>query len=716
MEGLEALVQAATQERKRLDEITDDQVNASSPRTPSRSQPQQSPLLTSLDRTIRSSPVAERDATVDVHQSHTLVAEMRLSYETRQTLSSPSTQSVGSTQASEPPLRNSISLISSPISPRFSAPFSRQSLQITHPADVVMEAGEMVPPPAKRRRSSERHVQPLITEPPPTITSMSHPLLASHTSPTISPLIGPGVAPPSEKTHTFARDKAVELNMSGNLGRAELGQDVLTLSTQLPVRPFATPQGSDRSPVLPTPEVVDVRDELSNTLTIPQSVDPIVPAEEASYEVRSKPKKRRSEGKEGSKSKDKDKAKERPLKGSRPKASSEFKTVPSSQHELAPKGDDTDDWFREQFGEPEESKLHDIQPVSKSALASPESATQSVPIDIPHKRLPQSSPPIERPHYPGQRARSPTPLAILEAELDDVPVISSPPMTSQPLYTKSSPPSSRHPPPLDMDLDTELERAVADDTEIALPVKPRFKPKPKAKVKPKPEVKHSMDLDVEDELLKLLDDEGEEEKNKKHRSHHPHIQPSVAAAKKETATSSVALSHGVGLTESRGRTKHISKVNKLSVLGSAAGSPAMRGSPVMPPPISRETSQVREASASRGGKDDELPTTAPTPADRSPVPTPAPTPAPGSMGKGKESTASTSKVRSMSVFWTLTHFISRRKRPLGPRARQLQPRNRGHVPQPSANIPPLRPHHLTLRLTQMTCLRLLARARKPRQV
>ena len=90
MEGLEALVQAATQERKRLDEITDDLVNASSPRTPSRSQPQQSPLLTSLDRTIRSSPVAERDATVDVHQSHTLVAEMRLSYETRQTLSSPS--------------------------------------------------------------------------------------------------------------------------------------------------------------------------------------------------------------------------------------------------------------------------------------------------------------------------------------------------------------------------------------------------------------------------------------------------------------------------------------------------------------------------------------------------------------------------------------------------------------------------------------------------
>ncbi|GJE86068.1 PHD-type domain-containing protein [Phanerochaete sordida] len=349
-----------------------------------------------------------------------------------------------------------------------------------------------------------------------------------------------------------------------------------------------------------------------------------LPGEKQAHDTKPKVKKGKLDGVDAGKSKERPKPK--------PKPKHSVKPVDSIRGDKkGDKKDDTDDWFLEQFGETESSKA---LPVAKSAtLASHRARTPDG--DATHHRQKPPGSSEEQRHASSSRrlsvgrSRSPTPLEMLEAELEDVPLVTK--RSPEPLESSitrllpASPATQTQATTTDLDLDTELERTLQDDARASPPpVKP--KPKPRPRPKPKREVQEKVDMDVEDELLALLDD-GEDERRGKHGSDHSH-------------------SPSIGSSLSREVPKHAVKGAGHSAL--VASSTSELNTP-MPPPGSRAVSQLRESSMVRKGKDESDPSTSvPAATSVTPSVTPGPTSVLGTSGSSKVKEASKKKAQAKS--------------------------------------------------------------------
>ena len=661
MEGLEALVQAATQERQRLDgEKVEEVFKPSSPSMWS-SKPASPAFLPdhTLAVTMVSSAFDDGPSGLDSPQN-------------TRVLSSPSQ-----------PYRSPIHTLVSPthhLASSLDEPSTRPSPQRNRTLDIVMSDAEIQQPPPKRRRSSERptqHVHALLAIEEDLVSSLSpadpnameveqdnHARSDSHAETALLSEIHPlEPAQASDMPKFLLPSSPMHAARAHDLGK-------LPSPSPTPVSPLHPPlhstvhESADSNPsggVAPKLEAIDSPVVLSAT-------SPMVESDLQVQESKPKAKKKKSDGTVSSKSKERVKHKE---KGARSKHATQ--STPSKPLDSG-KEDDTDDWFLEQFGEAE-PKVSDLSSDVKPVLSSSHRTRTPDGEEPQHRRKPSTSPSEWQQHVSSskmmldRRSRSPTPLEMLEAELDDVPLVSkrspSPPAIATPQLALSGPGAQTMAiSPADLDLDTELERTLEDEPRMPLPpAKPKPKPRPKAE--PKSEPGDTMDLDVEDELLALLDDGGDRE-DKQHRLDPTHSLSSDSNLHREVVE--------------RGRGKHPARGSRHDA--SAVASPALEASSLMPPPDSRGVSQVREGSTSWKDKDErEAPSAGPTSAYGTPVATPTPTPTPGPSGasKGKEGpTAAVSKASytfTVSSYTTNTWVDRRRLQNLEGRLRLMPKRN-----------------------------------------
>ncbi|KIP11999.1 hypothetical protein PHLGIDRAFT_33082 [Phlebiopsis gigantea 11061_1 CR5-6] len=673
MEGLEALVQAATQRLN--EEMTEDTEQANSSRRDPLLHAQQSPLMTTVERSVPSSPLVGRDAPFNARPSPQGASDTPPQHEQRlvpiqshiQAFSSP-------THVLVPVRENAVATSSSLLVP---ASASRQSSRTTHPSDLMMDDTEALPPPPKRRRSSERSVRTALPDPAlPTATPYS-PLtdVTSQAKVEPIPLIGPGVAPPLDKSHISTRIVGLTPKTVVELESNSTRESGSPTPVPVPSRLTSVSANPPLVPASPDVDNVNVR-ATSSPMTLLSVASNDAPAPEA--HSKPKTKRKRAEGKEASRSKGKERLAERRM-----------------QHNSTARDDDTDDWFREQFGEPVATKSPDA---SSAVLAATEPSTRPDPSVIHPKKPSRLSPPSHRTTASSRklpqewRGRSPTPLAMLEAELEGVITISARPLSPAPPLVKSqsmSPSPRRKPeslPPIDVDLDTELERAVAGEVEPDVPPTPKQKPRPRPRPRPKVKAEDPVQLDVEDELLALLDGGDGGEKARKHRTHHAHTQPPTSA--KDDISTPMTSSDGAGPSEHRGRKKHALRVTKAIAPGSAVSSPALDGVSTMPPPTSRDVSQARDNSTARIAKDEYEPlTAAPTPTAGTPSTTPAPTPVPVATSNNKESSMTAPKRKAPAKPKVKATSIARPKpRPSLAKERSATPVSSPHA-TPNPNEP-----------------------------
>lgn len=388
-------------------------------------------------------------------------------------------------------------------------------------------------------------------------------------------------------------------------------------------------QASQPAPTSAVP-IMDVKHEPTDIVSVRGPSSPIAqlaPSSLSTPEVKPKAKKKRSDGKDVSKVNEKGKDKERI---SKPSASSGSRHTSHVHDKGKNQGDDTDDWFLEQFGDAEKGKTSDTAPTLPSASSFP-TRRPDAPEPTHRKRPPSSS--IEHRVHPlttkRPPSRSPTPIALLEAELDDVALVPKP--SASPSHPTTSVPNPVATTVPDMDLDTELERAVTDEVDKPVaPARAKPKPRPRPKAKPKVEVEDAMDLDVENELLALLDDDGGKSKDKKYRTHPSQPQPQTTSDHPEGKYIDAATGHSRAGTAVQGEQKSKSKTSKAA--SSEAG--------LMLPPESGGTGDKRDATSSTKVGKDTAAATSPmrgTPVD-TPTPTPTPTPGPSATGKSKDGT------------------------------------------------------------------------------
>ena len=651
MEGLEALVQAATQERERLnEEMIEDTMQASfSPRN-ALLHVQQSPLTAPVERSVPSSPLIGKDAPFDTRPSPQGLSDARSQHEQRGAPISLQLQFPSSSTQALTPFSESAVATSSPLA---LASMSRRSSRATRPSDLIADGVETLSPPPKRRRSSERSLQSALPDPLSPTPTPYFPLtdIPTQVKAEVIPLIGPGVAPPLDKTRIPVRFVGAT---SGTVAEPELSPTRgVVSSTSVPPTPTLAFASSPLVPASPDIDNANMQaTSLSTNLLSVASND--APPSVAQLKVKTR--RKRPEGRDAGKPKGKERLAERRTQVSLRTSDSttESQSGLHLQQNLVARDDDTDDWFREQFGESPATKSLDALSVTP---ASNEIATCPDPSVSRSKKSSRPSPPSHRTIASSKKSpqdrssRSPTPLAMLEAELEGVVTTTTrPPSPLLPLVEpKSASPSPCRkldsPPPTDVDLDTELERAIAGEAEPSIPPVPKQKPRPRPRPRPKVKAEDAAQLDVEDELLALLDGGDSGEKDKKHRANH--VQP-PAPAKDDNSAPATSFD-SAGPSEHRGRKKHSSKATKASAPGSTVSSPALGGSSAMPPPASRDVSQVRDHSISRVTRDDYEPSTVTlTPAAGTPSTTPVPTPVLGATSKGKEGPAP--KVRRVTIF------------------------------------------------------------------
>ncbi|EKM61003.1 uncharacterized protein PHACADRAFT_247293 [Phanerochaete carnosa HHB-10118-sp] len=616
MEGLEALVQAATQERQRLggEKVQEEPISPS----PWSAKPA-SPVLT---------PVASNPA---------------LSLAANQSLAVTTTHSAGSREYSGPgspcgarttspsPSQPYRSPVHASIPPPDHLTTSLRAVleelpaeQTKNSASIVMDDAEIQSPLPMRYRSS---------------SCSTHSVHASYTAeesqtPVPPSAEGDAMEVQSEDHKGSEHNTAVLATESHELKSARLAyaaKSPIQVHRIEPLSPSPAPVSSPGPPLQQTPtrlassmplHSATLKSEAIDSLVVPATSDS---SDGQAQEAKLKANIGKSDGAALVKLKGRVKHREKSSKSRR-----------TSHSRDSSKKDDTDDWFLEQFGEAEPKKMSELSPNTRPVSSSSRLAKTPDGEMTHHWKKLSASPSEGHRHNLSSRkplarqSRSPTPHEILEAELDDVPLAPkrspSPPETTAPWPLLPNLNAQTLATSTNLDLDTELERTLQDESRAPLPpAKP--KPKPRPKTKPKPEIKQRVDMDVEDELLALLDD-GSDEHKEKHRSEYAHSLLAESNLTEEVAERVVA--------------KHVMERNVHGV--SVVASPIPEISSLMPPPGSRGVSQVRETSVSRKDRDEREPTSSgPTAVGGTPAMTPTPTPTPGPSGPSKSKEASKKK-------------------------------------------------------------------------
>jgi COMPASS component SPP1 len=625
MEGLEALVQAATQERKRLDgEESGDVVSQS----PSQMAPWTSPMLSPVDAPLFRSPSTRRKTILPLMgpTREPAYSDVRSPYEPSSQLPSPhqlhrSLAKVLSPEALSTPMIASSRRSSSP----------QRSMQPLHAISEDLDDSQPAP---KRRRSSEhsagsRKATPLVEEIPSSLRPFSptRDVMRLHlpSQPQVVAL-KPEVPDPSHSSTKHIPTSPVAPLEDVQMSDAEQPPSVPT--HLLPVDSLLTLS----SDVISRSQGVDIKAEALDTLVVPAPSSPV--AGTNANMVAPQMKKQGLDRKAVNKSREKSGEKS---------AKAAPRDTDSQVDSGSSRKDDTDDWFLEQFGDSETRKLpeHSRDASSKSA----NSSSPQVPhLDEGHHRNKSASSSSEHRSRPitskKQHSRSPTPVEMLEAELQDVPLV------------PNHYPSPQHPAALpisvsphkvtrssELDLDAELERTLEGEPEVRA-----SKPKPKPRPKAKPKVEDATDMDVENELLALLDDEGDKEKERakkeKHVLHHVPAQLSGTSVKRDSASNNVTPTLSTSTSsEQRGRTTNATRANKIDASETVLS--VVDASSLMPPPDSRGTSQARGDSKEKVKEDSEMPTA------RVAVSTLTSTATSGAAGKDKGGSATLLKVRNI---------------------------------------------------------------------
>lgn len=611
MEGLEALVQAATQERQRLGgEKVEEPTESIAMSTWSNALVSSAP-----ESSLSNDPLSSNSARYDgASKSSSPSATRAISSSPSRLYRSPNIVQHSPRHWPHPPSTE-----------RETSPFQQTQTSSTMTDDAATQ-----PPPKRRRSSSQRSTESCLEGTKSKVEiAASAAVDAMEAQPEDQIEVERKDTPPEHASlQPSESDDALKSPPRSHIARLRSGS------------PFSGDPGSRSMPSTESDSVLLKSEDLDS---------PVIPLDTlgaTTHEAKRKANKGKLDDTVVAKSKEKVKPKS--------------KAKQQAQPQTTTTKDETDDWFLEQFKEVESTKTSFVSNSSPTMHRARTPPAREV-----HHRKKAPSPPHEEYRHASSSkkpltrlSRSPTPLEMLEAELDDVPLAPtsshSPPVQST-LAPHSSPAVKTVATEADLDLDTELERTLQDEPRVSpLPPKPKPKPRPRAKPKPQPE---KVDMDVEDELLALLDDDDDTRKGK-----------NVWDTSERTSSKNSGKSGGHG--------------------PSAMASSGPDASPLMPPPGGRSVSQLHEISACDKGKEGhELSASEPNATPDTPAATSisAPTPVPGGATKGKD--ASKKKVQAKSRAKVTATSKTKSKPSLG-KERSATPVASPHpTPNPS-DVPP----------------------------